>query len=398
MARTKQTARKSTGGKAPRKQLATKAARKSAPATGGVKTLHLKKASDETYGFTLIEESDGRGTRVSAVVDNSHAGKASLKRGHKILKLNGYDVSNSTYEDVAKKIKLFQSQLTLSIDEPNIHPVVNKQDNKPVYRTNASPALPPGSINVNNKSANGMNISLEEGHDGNHEDDVDNNQGDDDVDNNQEDDDVDNNQDDDDVDNNQDEDDVDSQDENSDEDELDEGVTRLKCLHKKCNKTCVDYDIMLRHYRFQHKEVMKETFGCKFCSAICFDSLKLANKHIGDHFKGRQDKKKMIKLHIVTHNNSIAIIEGQHYQSICQQKNFVCEFCQKAFLQKKRLTSHVHKNHKQYHINFKCLICNNDKLLGMRKSRRHKNALHPGQPYHDVMQQIDILNPNYNAP
>ena len=39
-ARTKQTARKSTGGKAPRKQLATKAARKSAPATGGVKKPH----------------------------------------------------------------------------------------------------------------------------------------------------------------------------------------------------------------------------------------------------------------------------------------------------------------------------------------------------------------------
>ena len=34
MARTKQTARKSTGGKAPRKQLATKAARKSAPTSG----------------------------------------------------------------------------------------------------------------------------------------------------------------------------------------------------------------------------------------------------------------------------------------------------------------------------------------------------------------------------
>ncbi|KAH0506783.1 histone H3 [Microtus ochrogaster] len=34
------TARKSTGGKAPRKQLATKAARKSAPATGGVKKPH----------------------------------------------------------------------------------------------------------------------------------------------------------------------------------------------------------------------------------------------------------------------------------------------------------------------------------------------------------------------
>ena len=40
MARTKQTARKSTGGMAPRKQLATKAARKSAPSTGGVKKPH----------------------------------------------------------------------------------------------------------------------------------------------------------------------------------------------------------------------------------------------------------------------------------------------------------------------------------------------------------------------
>ncbi|KAL7445810.1 hypothetical protein ACHAXM_011381 [Skeletonema potamos] len=40
MARTKQTARKSTGGKAPRKQLATKAARKSTPSAGGVKKPH----------------------------------------------------------------------------------------------------------------------------------------------------------------------------------------------------------------------------------------------------------------------------------------------------------------------------------------------------------------------
>ncbi|GJZ92946.1 histone H3.2-like protein [Tanacetum coccineum] len=40
MARTKQTARKSTGGKAPRKQLANKVTRKSAPATGGVKKPH----------------------------------------------------------------------------------------------------------------------------------------------------------------------------------------------------------------------------------------------------------------------------------------------------------------------------------------------------------------------
>ena len=40
MARTKQTDRKLTGGKAPRKQLATKGARKSAASTGGVKKPH----------------------------------------------------------------------------------------------------------------------------------------------------------------------------------------------------------------------------------------------------------------------------------------------------------------------------------------------------------------------
>ena len=40
MARTKQTARKSTGGKAPRKQLSKAAARKSAPSVGGVKKPH----------------------------------------------------------------------------------------------------------------------------------------------------------------------------------------------------------------------------------------------------------------------------------------------------------------------------------------------------------------------
>ena len=40
MARTKQTARKSTGGKGVRKQLATKAAKKSAPTAGGIKKPH----------------------------------------------------------------------------------------------------------------------------------------------------------------------------------------------------------------------------------------------------------------------------------------------------------------------------------------------------------------------
>ena len=40
MARTKQTARKSTGGTAPRKHLSTKAARKSLPVPGGIKKPH----------------------------------------------------------------------------------------------------------------------------------------------------------------------------------------------------------------------------------------------------------------------------------------------------------------------------------------------------------------------
>ena len=40
MARTKQTARKSTGVKVPKKQLASKAARKSAPSIGGIKKPH----------------------------------------------------------------------------------------------------------------------------------------------------------------------------------------------------------------------------------------------------------------------------------------------------------------------------------------------------------------------
>ena len=49
MARTKQTSRKSTGGKAPRKQLATKAARKSAPATGGSGEMKREQIREEAY-------------------------------------------------------------------------------------------------------------------------------------------------------------------------------------------------------------------------------------------------------------------------------------------------------------------------------------------------------------
>ena len=54
MARTKQTARKSTGGKAPRKQLATKAARKTAPATGGVKKPHRYRPGTVFFFLTFL--------------------------------------------------------------------------------------------------------------------------------------------------------------------------------------------------------------------------------------------------------------------------------------------------------------------------------------------------------
>jgi len=56
MARTKQTARKSTGGKAPRKQLATKAARKSAPSTGGIKKPHRFRPVCYLIFFLYVKE------------------------------------------------------------------------------------------------------------------------------------------------------------------------------------------------------------------------------------------------------------------------------------------------------------------------------------------------------
>eukprot|EP01070_Trichotokara_eunicae_P010147 Trichotokara_eunicae@DN6260_c0_g1_i10.p1 len=54
MARTKQTARKSTGGKAPRKQLASKAARKSAAPAGG--SVALKKPHRYKPGTVALRE------------------------------------------------------------------------------------------------------------------------------------------------------------------------------------------------------------------------------------------------------------------------------------------------------------------------------------------------------
>jgi histone H3 len=55
MARTKQTARKFSGGKAPRKHLATKAVRKSIPSKAGVHEAHKK--SPHMSGLNLARHS-----------------------------------------------------------------------------------------------------------------------------------------------------------------------------------------------------------------------------------------------------------------------------------------------------------------------------------------------------
>ncbi|KAK9092649.1 hypothetical protein Syun_027560 [Stephania yunnanensis] len=54
MARTEQTARKFTSGKVPRKQLATNATKKSAPATRGVKKPHTLRFSIEDNNRVIM--------------------------------------------------------------------------------------------------------------------------------------------------------------------------------------------------------------------------------------------------------------------------------------------------------------------------------------------------------
>jgi histone H3 len=81
MARTKQTARRATGGKAPRKQLATKAARKAAPACGGRKkpyryrpgTLSLKEIRKLQKNGELLVPKISFGRLVREFVQDHHS-------------------------------------------------------------------------------------------------------------------------------------------------------------------------------------------------------------------------------------------------------------------------------------------------------------------------------------
>ena len=96
--RTKHTARYSTGGKAPRKQLATKAARKSAPATGGVRTPTASDYDDEEEEEEDSEEEE-ESSKITAlgkapVIDTKASRKSAPAAG--LVKLPSDDAETSS--------------------------------------------------------------------------------------------------------------------------------------------------------------------------------------------------------------------------------------------------------------------------------------------------------------
>ncbi|EPB79172.1 core histone H2A/H2B/H3/H4 [Ancylostoma ceylanicum] len=104
MARTKQTARKSTGGKAPRKQLATKAARKSAPATGGVKKPHRYRPGTRpqrslpiSFVSAINAAMSGRGKGGKGL------GKGGAKRHRKVLRDNIQGITKPAIRRLARR-------------------------------------------------------------------------------------------------------------------------------------------------------------------------------------------------------------------------------------------------------------------------------------------------------
>ena len=94
MARTKQTARKSTGGKYPRKQLATKAARKSAPSTGGVEKPHrYRPGTVALREICRYQKSTNLLLRKSA---SSQGGLSRLQGGFEVSILSIFGISGSS--------------------------------------------------------------------------------------------------------------------------------------------------------------------------------------------------------------------------------------------------------------------------------------------------------------
>jgi hypothetical protein len=98
MARTKQTSRKSTGGKSPRKQLATKAGRKSAQATAGASkprryrpgTVALREIRKYQKSTDLLLQKAKFARLVRELLDNNQKAKGAYAREYDAVNNSGH--------------------------------------------------------------------------------------------------------------------------------------------------------------------------------------------------------------------------------------------------------------------------------------------------------------------
>lgn len=121
MARTKQTARKSTGGKAPRKQLATKAARKSAPLTGSVKqtvrkfsvSKELKKRRKQIRKDNGLLTEGSKITRLFEIIEDQ---RVNFNKPQKHLILLGTTAEKDLVKDLRPDQKADAQRLQILVD------------------------------------------------------------------------------------------------------------------------------------------------------------------------------------------------------------------------------------------------------------------------------------------
>jgi len=79
----------------------------------GVQTVTLARGRSG-YGFTISGQNP---CRLGGIVPGSSADQAGLQVGDQVLSLNGHDVSNSTHDDVVRRIGLSRGSLALDIAE-----------------------------------------------------------------------------------------------------------------------------------------------------------------------------------------------------------------------------------------------------------------------------------------
>jgi histone H3 len=112
MARTKQTSRKSTGGKSPRKQLATKASRKSAPTTaGGPKprrykpgTVALREIRKYQKSTDLFLQRTKFARLARELLDNNQKAKGAYAREYDAVNNSGHAHSLQDDKDTCGKV------------------------------------------------------------------------------------------------------------------------------------------------------------------------------------------------------------------------------------------------------------------------------------------------------